>query len=63
MQPMVSAGKLFEPKLQQQNTEKAGNEVLQPTFERQRSGPRITVNDDEGVDTDGRSFHQNVVLN
>jgi len=42
MQPMVSAGKLFEPKLEQKEEQR--EDVLEPTYERQRDGPRSNVN-------------------
>jgi len=40
MQPMMSGGKLFEPQLL---PNKDQEEVLQPTYERTKDGPRINV--------------------
>ena len=61
MQPMVSAGKLFEPKLKENREGIDGgvgaNDVLEPTYERQRDGPRITINtDDDEDDNNGESI-------
>ena len=43
MQPMVSGGKLLEPQLL---PNKDQDEVLQPTYERTKDGPRINVIED-----------------
>ena len=49
MQPLVSAGKLFEPKIRDLRDDRpsTNDDVLEPTYERQRDGPRITLNNEE----------------
>ena len=65
MQPMVSAGKLFEPKLHDRDGRDGGatnDNVLEPTYERHRDGPRITLNNDEdNGDDDGRKTFNKII--